>query len=78
VYHATLMKGDMIWIPANTFTLETVSDQTDVFGVRWAMICKEDTPRYNVFKELAANKMTASSHVSKRIVELIDLLSKST
>ncbi len=70
-HFATVAPGDMLFVPANSLTLETVMDKADCFGVRWSMVCARDVLRYQCFEAVATNKMTPSTHMSKRIVELV-------
>lgn len=71
VFTSTISPGDVLWVPANSLILESVMDRKDCFGLRWAMILKRDVEQYQTFADVANNKMTASSHISKRIVELV-------
>jgi hypothetical protein len=62
----------MLFVPANSVTLESVTDASDCFGIRWSMVCSKDVARYQTFEATAAGKMTPSTHISKRVVELVE------
>jgi len=59
----------LLWVPANALILETVTDASDCFGVRWSMILQRDH-RMKSFEDVAGNRMTPSNHMSKKIVEV--------
>ena len=66
---ATVGPGDMIWVPANCYTVESVDDSEDSFGFRWSMVTVRDEDRYKSFEGMANNKLTPSSHISKGVVQ---------
>ena len=64
----TVAAGDVLFIPANMLTLESVADGSDVFGLRWAAVFSRDKERFNKFEVIAGQKMTPSTHISKAIL----------
>ena len=71
----TIAAGDVLLVPANVLIAEQVTDSSDCFGLRWAMVLSRDTSRYKVFETLAASKLTPSTHISKAIVAAAQLAS---
>ena len=69
VFTATTGPGDLLWVPANSYTIETVGEAEDCFGIRFSMVVFRDEDRFKVFEATAANKLTPSSHLSKSILE---------
>ena len=70
VFSATLQKGDALWVPASVIVLEQVGDEADHFGLRFQMLLARDTARYKtVITDVAAAKITPSTHMSKEAVK---------
>ena len=65
---ATIADGDVLFLPANTLALEQVGDDAVTYGLRFAMVLARDNERFKTFNDLASNKLTPSTHVSKGVV----------
>jgi hypothetical protein len=75
-FAGTVARGDVLFVPANVVILEHVGDNSDCFGLRWAMVLSRDRRRYKAFKNTAESKMTPSTHISKAIVAAVKAASE--
>jgi len=69
-WHATVAKGDMLFVPSHTVILEEVMSE-DCYGLRWSCVLPRDKAGAAAYAAQARLAVTPAAHVSKAVATLL-------